>query len=552
MVLTLQHLNYLLTLLNIDNRTARKVLGRPAQPHANSSRTLQLARNWVDECYRTHLECRWSDQNTEGDPPLPSRVIDIGETEEDRLRILLPKGRVGKWVALSHRWPSTGVRFMKATRSNIEDLQCGFLPGSLPSTFQDAIKITRALGIRFLWIDSLCILQDSLEDWNEEAGRMAEIFANAYVTIAAAATKDCFGGILVQREWAPRSKPCKLPVPSKEGLGSVFIDFCIDKNDNSSSIDSKGDINYLKDRAWCFQECRLSHRLLTFDRLQMSYTCLRHGLHEDRHPVPYFIKEYKNDFLPHLKGTLSNDTTRLHDTLKIWYRILSDYTTCNLTFSSDKLVALSGIANVVGNFIQDKYYAGLWHKNLPQALLWSPYDEEDLPYPGYKATKAPRYRAPSWSWASIDSRISSFICRETMSHPAVSTVLEISTEPCGPDIYGQVTNGHLVIRGSFKKAICGEKLTCWPQQPQLCWEQKTDQESDDVSHCVFDHSIPAVGSTIWCLQITTKYGLILSPLPDNEGLYVRVGIFHLRSKDVNNGRVPSRFSVEDVQTVVII
>ena len=138
---------------------------------------------------------------------------------------------------------------------------------------------------------------------------------------------------------------------------------------------------------------------------------------------------------------------------------MEDYTQRDLTFSSDKLIALSGIASGVGNFIKDYYYAGLWRKSLPQSLLWSPYDEEDLPSPGYVACKSPQYRAPSWSWASIDSRISKFLCREAFAQPAVSTMIDIHTGLGGPDAYGQVIKGLLVIRGPFKKQICGPFLS---------------------------------------------------------------------------------------------
>lgn len=89
------------------------------------------------------------------------------------------------------------------------------------------------------------------------------------MAIATTATRDSFGGILVERDWASMSQPARLLVPSKERLGTVFVEFCIDENTGQN------DVYYLEKRAWCFQESRLSHRLLTFDRLQMSFPCLR-------------------------------------------------------------------------------------------------------------------------------------------------------------------------------------------------------------------------------------------------------------------------------------
>lgn len=381
---------------NLGDPTAKRVLGRPVQPEAGCTRVLQLGKTWIDECYKNHSECRWSnDLSDDIDPILPSRVIDIGESELESPRLVLSNGRRGKWAALSHRWPTVKTTFSKTLKANMLDMQGGFSLLSLPATFQDAIKITRTLDLQFLWIDSLCIVQDSVEDWDSESGRMAEIFKNAYITIAAAATPTCLQGILVQREWVPPSWACRLGVISNNAPSEVFIDFCIDQKHKKTLKTKEDQVNYLSCRAWCFQETQISHRLLTFDRLQMTYTCLRHGLHEDREAVPAVAREYRNDFLPHFRGSFLGDIFELHDSLKVWYRVVADYTVRDLTFSSDKLAALSGIANVVGNYIKDDYYAGLWRKSLPQSLLWSPYNEEDLPNPGYTASKSPEYRAPS-------------------------------------------------------------------------------------------------------------------------------------------------------------
>lgn len=126
----------------------------------------------------------------------------------------------------------------------------------------------------YLWIDSLCILQGSPADWQSESAKMPEIYQNAYVTIGAGSTENSYGGILVERAWASKSKPCKIPVKRNGVEGTVTIDLPLDYGFENETVD------YLKARAWCFQESQLSHRLLTFDRLQMSYTCLRHGLLE--------------------------------------------------------------------------------------------------------------------------------------------------------------------------------------------------------------------------------------------------------------------------------
>lgn len=72
-----------------------------------------------------------------------------------------------------------------ATKASWAKLTVNIFLSDLPPLFQDAIIITRQLGLRYLWIDSLCIIQDSLRDWETEAAKMASIYQNSYVTISA-------------------------------------------------------------------------------------------------------------------------------------------------------------------------------------------------------------------------------------------------------------------------------------------------------------------------------------------------------------------------------
>lgn len=123
---------------------------------------------------------------------------------------------------------------------------------------------------------------------------------------------------------------------------------------------SKKEINRLHGRAWCFQESQLSHRLLIFDQQQMSYTCVREGLLESRQLPSSLAREGRNTFLSQFQHALPpNDSTRFRQSFISWYNLLSDYTRRELTFSNDKLVAIAGVANVIGTRIQDDYYAEL-------------------------------------------------------------------------------------------------------------------------------------------------------------------------------------------------
>lgn len=523
-------------------------LGRPVSHRGDDPKSFDLMKSWLSHCLLHHSECRWS--SSKDDPILPSRIIDIGSSAKPiQLQVRAnQKGRWkakwrGKWVALSHRWGQESI--IQTVKSNVQQLQENIEYSSLPATFQDAIVITRKLGIRYLWIDSLCIIQDSAEDWLKEAANMAGIYQHAHLTIAAAATSDSTGGIFLDRPWVSKSNPCELPIPlAGNEVGNLCFDVPFD------APVEKREINYLRDRGWCFQESRLSHRLLTFDALQMSYTCIRQGLIESRDTPFVLAREDRNKFLEQFQGgprTLpTGDSVALRSKIISWYDLLYDYTRRDLTFSNDKLVAISGIANIVGACLQDSYAAGLWLNDMPRALLWSPYEEETLPNSLHKSSLPSIYRAPSWSWASIDGPISCFVCRERLPQAPIATVLEVSTTLVGPDPYGQVSAGHLKIRGPLKRATVSEKSQKWPEQPLLKFEGWSE---GDMTHAIFDIQWLDEGSNVWCLQITKFYGLILVKSEMGEGLFERRGIFHLRTlMDAER----TWFTSFDVEEVVIV
>ncbi|KAL2071990.1 hypothetical protein VTL71DRAFT_11333 [Oculimacula yallundae] len=562
----------------IDDHLSEKHLGRPVYRNAKSSETLALMSEWFQNCFHNHPECEWSPAATDSDPFLPSRVIDVGDIFSPDFvpQLLITDSQRGKWATLSHRWGHGD--FLKLLDANISELGAGIDVSKLPATFRDAIFITRHLGLRYLWIDSLCIIQDSSEDWLKEAASMPNIYRNSAITISAAASEDSTGGIFVDRSWLPTSKPCTLPIQiiSPSLHGTLHFDVPFDAN-----LEAK-ETNHLRTRAWCMQESLLSHRLLTFDTLQMTYTCVRERLLESRERPPSISREERNKFLERCQhrssstnpspSPNSNPTLQplkpsiLRNMLISWYDILYDYTRRDLTFSNDRLVAISGIANIIGSCLQDQYFAGLWRRDMPRALLWSPFEEETLPNALHKSRLPPIYRAPSWSWASVESPISCFLCRDRMPDPPITTVLDIGTTLLGSDVYGQVKEGFLRIRGPLKRALVGETSKVWPEQPLLRLQGWVDDEVD-ITHVVFDvtQENSREGLECWCLLVTDVYGLVLVEVVDGDGdegerkgrgkdyegetIFKRIGIFHLRTLEVAK---PIWFAEEDVRTIVIV
>lgn len=138
----------------------------------------------------------------------PTRIIEVGAESSSVPRLVSRCPAIlGKpYVALSHRW-SSQMQFTLTNNHLNEFHKC--LPLEVPSTFQDAFLVTRLLGYNYLWIDALCIIQDSVEDWREESSMMGQIYQNSAVTISALAGTDDQGGFIRSRD--PLDfQPCRL------------------------------------------------------------------------------------------------------------------------------------------------------------------------------------------------------------------------------------------------------------------------------------------------------------------------------------------------------
>jgi hypothetical protein len=272
----------------------------------------------------------------------------------------------------------------------------------------------------------------------------------------------------------------------------------------------------------------------------MSYTCLQCSLLESREFHDAAAQEEKNSFLPRLYAVVGKDEqSKIKELLIIWYQVIRDYTLRTLTFQRDKLVVIAGMAQIIKDFMNDEYFAGLWMRNLPQALLWSPYEEETFPNAPRNASLPSSYRAPSWPWAAVESPISNFLCRQTLGSKTHAEVLNIETTLQGPDSYGQVKSGYLNIKAPFLKAIVGTQSGPWPYQPnivplnyQFTERALADEleEESKLGHTIFNLEWPEKGSRIWLLQVTDLYGLILLPVTSNDSdAFRRIGVCHFAS-----------------------
>ncbi|KAL8684922.1 MAG: hypothetical protein Q9218_008069, partial [Villophora microphyllina] len=352
-------------------------------------------------------------------------------------------------MTLSHRWGAAS--FLKLTLSNLADLVKGFSIAGLPRTFQDAIAVARRLGCKYIWIDSLCIIQNSTEDWIHEAALMGEVYANSHCNIAATWNSSSDDGLFKKRNVSE----VEGIVVSPQWVGLKSTIFRVVEYGLWESLISLAGLNK---RAWVVQERLLAPRVLHFGRTQLAWEC--RGVDAcETYPTGLPVAQQTTQTLhkgldPDTDGkTLqsmgdSESSTKLY-AYHVWNKIVAAYSAGELTVASDKLIAISGLAEKMQTLLQDEYLAGLWKGTLSSDLLWKVIDGKQAN--GLLSTRAVRYRAPTWSWAALDGHI-------TPGRPNIDRILisieEAVTDPLvsGRPL-GQLKSGWIRLRGALLPGI---------------------------------------------------------------------------------------------------
>ena len=329
-----------------------------------------------------------------------------------------------------------GVRLLK---TNLFTFKREIPLEGLPLTFQHTVILARKLLVRYIWIDSLCIIQDSLDDWQRESSKMTEVYSNSWLNIAASDSSSGDGGLFRQR--SPLTiNPCRITAKWNEGHPHVFN---ISRKHNHLADIIRSSLNT---RAWVLQERLLAKRTVHFCRRQIYWEC---GCSLVPEAEPGIIRS-PSDIKRWIAG--ADDTSVEPDTLavkslKIWSRILIDYSRTKLSVESDKLVAISGLARRISglsNGTLGNYIAGLWEAKLVSQLCWITGDHSHRPC---------QYRAPSWSWASVEGYYSQglpVIPQDHYNHDwKLMAEVQSSRVDYAYDRYGSVTGGSLIMKCSL-------------------------------------------------------------------------------------------------------
>jgi Heterokaryon incompatibility protein (HET) len=409
----------------------------------NSRTSWSLARIWLEHCVNNHEECRslgTADRN------LPTRLIDLGpDKEEIKPRICQSAGLSPsiKYMTLSHRW-GTG-KMVSLTTETIEHWVISMPLSDLPLTFRHAMEATKELGCRYLWIDSLCIIQDSNEDWEREAAMMGDVYQNSHCNLTAAAPNaSSTTGLYNIRDpmniQMPLVEVPNLPL-SEQKVGGTRYWFCFDEGIWRYNVVQSP----LFKRGWVVQERILSPRILHFAGNQMFWECLERRACET---LPVYLPALNNekklsiDTLSVAAGPLVPSPFGPSDEslkkLILWESVVERYSSTELTFpDKDKLSALSGIAKKMG--IRGEYLAGIWKEGLILHLMWHRKDDSILSRPDH-------YQAPTWSWASVNGQVQTDDVWPMGDSRLTAEPLDVHIDRFVKDPTGSIRAGWLKIR----------------------------------------------------------------------------------------------------------
>ncbi|KAI1337341.1 heterokaryon incompatibility protein-domain-containing protein [Xylariaceae sp. FL0016] len=437
----------------------------PAQHFSRSStsdQSLALVNNWLDDCEKNHRSNK--QLNASSCPlttkcPMPTRVIDVGTSNKDPVRLYTTKGEDAIYACLSHVWGQSKPMVSQAER--MDSLQKDGIPWDLlDNTYRDAITFCRKLQIKYLWIDSLCIIQNDGDDWLRESVRMSQYYGNAYLCLAASGSSDHEHGFFVKNE-----EPLKV-----SGKGPDDLPYCVFLRLRISHL-ANGDHEAVSEafpltlRGWCYQERRLAPRVLHFGRHEMSFECsvmdrCECGMAGDltgwtkaSEQATFVISDEQKE------GFISDE----------WRKLVVSYSPLHLTKATDRLVAFSGLAQVHSERRQreglstGRYIAGMWEDTLAQDMLWHVGSLDDRKnrfdrYEGFRPTTvveypnksqhlafqledSPDYIAPSWSWASILDPL----VYQHYEGKRMCKFEQVMLQTKGDDPFGPLTNAAMII-----------------------------------------------------------------------------------------------------------
>jgi hypothetical protein len=475
------------------------------------------------------------------DQMLPRRLLDLESMGDDSLCTITDQvTEKNKYAALSYCWG--GKATVETTKSNLASHQIGIKKCLLPKTIFDAINATRRLGIRYLWVDALCIVQDDETDWKSEASKMGQIYRRAVVTLAATISTSSTYGLYSRRRGLEH-----VALPYRTDDGTIDGQFYLRYDGNRIDIEK----SRWNGRGWTLQERFLSPRIIHFGEEDFFLECQKTTVR-----VPFMtLPSIPNGWTTH-EEVLANRRRCILQEFEMadWLAILEDYTSRHLTELDDKFPAIYGLVQQVQQRTKWQYSAGVWHFDITTQLLWIA--KGFMRHP-------PKPRAPSWSWAAMDGPVvwrgfPAGLKMETFSdHGTTTAALELKAfefqRPQTPNAY--IRGVGQMVRVEIEKAYAANWETWYPPGGAIYYHLSDAGSMDHrIGKAILDEQDPGEGP-FWILRMRD----VIQPyrIPSVRGMfhvlvlkkigptcfYKRVGVGEIEKSDFFNAVEPVAFEL---------
>ncbi|KAF7508419.1 hypothetical protein GJ744_009272 [Endocarpon pusillum] len=511
----------------------------------------------IENCIENHNTC-----GKPGGEILPTRLLDIGTGDGDVVK-LVESDKLGgggrKYATVSHRWCQDRSEMFMTLLDNVKDRYQGIDVEEMPQVLRDAIQVTRALGLQYLWMDNVCLIQDDYDNKEKEMLKMGDYYANAHFAIAASSSANSTKSFLETRNGYYAHQ--------RFSFG----------RDAAVHVRLSGVEGHLSKRGWTWQESALSVRILNFAPSELVWECREKVESECGYELQGF---------PSLGLAIQYQDVE-KPPLALWQDLVQSYSARYLGYFNDCLPAISGLAKKVHERTRSTYFAGIWEEELVPSLLWEATRDPmeplpKVPHPIHPDTKKlMKCKTPSWSWASIQGWVRTSDARMGNSAKHAGSIgrggpmnANRSFAAIEPDIrnpkvsvtfkggnrFGEVTGGCIELYGRIisVRLTCEMKVTTGMsyfvglpgnpalRQPALCsrFSPDTELEMAEIAHgweylttARRTNSIPTndFQAIAHCLLIgkasdsqgrrDTHDGLVLGRSEKNPRQFTRIGFF---------------------------
>ncbi|KAI1765463.1 heterokaryon incompatibility protein-domain-containing protein [Hypoxylon sp. FL1150] len=446
-----------------DDAASAAIKSRPIAIDPASKETYAKLRENLEYCLRmegVHSNCKDTPGNY-----VPSRLLELDTCAQGppKIRICSPDEPT-PYAVLSYCWG--GDQAHKTTSTTLAAKYINIQWEFLPQSIRDAIQVTLNIGLKYLWVDSICIIQDDDTDKQKEIASMPRIYNESVVTIIAAKAKSAQEGFLHRLDTADYDdKIFKLGFRCEHGMSGYA--FLIKEDQYRYSY---GESDPIDSRAWTLQESYLSKRIIRYGSKQCSMFC---QCSPSKPQIvdgwaltqSYDTPEISNIIFPEIKPNISpediakwkqyfkkeygtdpvefKEETDEEDIYSSWRGLVMNYSTRSLTVPADRILAISGLADRIAPAMHSRYVAGHWENHLPKDLLWEISS-------GSLSMRPTTYQGPSWSWTSVNGSVVSYDYMPVEA--ATLKVLCVEIELCNSLApFGAVKTGLLRAQGKLVK-----------------------------------------------------------------------------------------------------